>query len=317
MNKKLLAATVAAVITLTTGVAMANPVELDGSTSLRYRSDNTNGNKNNTSIFRFTLNAKTEIATNLSVYARFSAEGLSNGRIPAARDYSGTNNSRADLDNYGLLYSNAGFTYKIGQQSPVIGGLGLLYDASGYLGDKDMGVVRGVNIKGKSGVTSLDFLAAQENNAGDDDGKIYAIRASYNPSKALTLGATLAQYKKQIAVGNNGNFWATDVSYAAGKATYSAEYAKSNFSTDNQAYALGVSYAADAKNTLWVYNYKVEQHADINAMTTFDSGDKGFYYGVDHKFNKDTALHLFYRDKSNIKSGSNNTSFRATVSYNF
>ncbi|MBP2627248.1 MAG: hypothetical protein H6Q68_1959 [Firmicutes bacterium] len=308
MKKKVLTAAVAAMITLTTGVVMANPVEIDGSASFRYREDGYNGNGN---ITRFTLNAKSEIAPNLSLYARFAAEGLSNANV--GRDFAGTKDFIGEIDQYGLLYNNAGVSYKLGQQSPIIGGLGLLYDASGYLGNKDYGVADGINIKGKSGVTSIDFLAAQENNSGAVDNKIYSVRASYNPTKALTLGATLAQYK----AATNTNFYAADVSYVDGKATYSGEYAKSNADSNDTAYAVGVSYALDAKNTVWVNNYKVEANGNIAGMTTFDSGKKGFYYGADHSFTKDTALHLFYTDRQNLDDGVKDTSFRATVSYNF
>lgn len=309
MKKKVLTAAVAAMITLTTGVVMANPVEIDGSASFRYRDDGYKGNGN---ITRFTLNAKSEIAPNLSVYARFAAEGLSNRAI--GKDFADNKDFIGEIDQYGFLYNNAGFNYKIGQQAPVIGGLGLLYDASGYLGNKDMGVVDGVNIKGKSGITSIDFLAAQENNSGNEDGKIYSVRASYNPTKALTLGATLAQYKETAS---DTNFYAADASYAYGKATYAGSYAKSNADAENKGYALGVSYAPDAKNTVWVYNYKVEENGNIADMTTFDSGKKGFYYGADHSFTKDTALHLFYTDRQKLSDGVKDTSFRATVSYNF
>jgi hypothetical protein len=319
MKKQVLTAAIAAMITLTTGIVMASPVDIDGSASFRYRADSKNGgNETKGTITRFTLNAKGEIATNLSVYARFAAENLSNNNV--GKDFFNADKKFiGEIDQYGLLYSNAGFTYKLGQQAPVIGGLGLLYDASGYLGQQDMGVVDGINIKGKTGVTSIDFLAAQENNRGAIDNKIYAVRASYNPVKALTLGATLAQAK---APNNSTNFYATDASYVDGKATYSGEFATSSADTKNNAYAVGVSYATDAKNTVWVYNYKVEDNGNINnpnvgGMTTFDSGKKGFYYGADHSFTKDTALHLFYTDRQKLENGVHDTSFRTTVSYSF
>ena len=311
MKKKILTAAVAAMLTLTTGVVMASPVELDGSASIRYREDGYNGTG---TITRFTLNAKTEIAPNLSAYARFAAENLNNPKV--GPDFSSGKDFIGEFDQYGLLYSNAGFNYKIGQQAPTIGGLGLLYDASGYLGNKDMGVADGINVKGKSGVTSIDFLAAQENNTNDIDNKIYSARASFNPTKALTLGATFAQYK----AATNMNFYAADAAYVDGKVTYSGEYAKSNADNNNQAYAVGVSYATDAKNSVWVYNYKVESQSDFpgsGGMTTFDQGKKGFYYGADHKFTKDTALHLFYAEKQKLVDGVKDTSFRTTVSYNF
>lgn len=315
MKKRLLTAAVAAMITLSTGLVMAAPVELDGSVSYRYRTDNNeNSDDYNAGITRFTLNAKSEIAPHLSLYARFAAEGVSNNAFTAAKDYNGTDNFIGEIDQYGFDYTNKGFDYKVGQQAAFIGGTGLIYDSTGYLGKQDYGVVDGINIKGKSGVTSLDFLAAQENNSVGDDNKIYALRGSYNPTERLTLGATYATYRKDDAQ----NLWAVDAAYTAGKATYSAEYAKSNADSQNAAYDVGVAYKFDNKNTASVTNYKVETNGNINGMTTFDSNHKGFYYGFDHNFTKDTALHLFYRDMSVVDGAANdNTSFRATVSYNF
>ncbi|MEN6568252.1 MAG: hypothetical protein ABFC57_18360, partial [Veillonellales bacterium] len=125
MKKRLLAAAVAAMITLSTGLALANPVELDGSVSYRYRVDhNQNSEDHNAGITRFTLNAKSEIAPQLSIYARFAAEGVSNNNFTAAKDYNDSDNFLGEIDQYGFDYTNKGFEYKIGQQAAWIGGTG-------------------------------------------------------------------------------------------------------------------------------------------------------------------------------------------------
>ena len=58
MKKKALTAAVAAMLLLTTGVVMANPVEIDGVASFRYRADETDGAKKNGNITKIILNAK-------------------------------------------------------------------------------------------------------------------------------------------------------------------------------------------------------------------------------------------------------------------
>lgn len=306
MKKKVITAAVAAMITLTTGVVMANPVEIDGSASLRYRADEINGVNDNGTITKIVINAKSPISSNLDVYARLGIEGLSNQNI--GKDFAKTGTFAGEVDQYGFLYKNAGVNYKIGRQDLFLG-TGILYDNTGDIGKNRFvdGVVAGT----KSGVTSLQLVAVQENNEGDTDNKIYAVHAAYNPTEKLTLGAALAQYKAAA----NTNYWVINASYVDGKATYAADYASSSANSNNKGYSVGVSYAPDSKNTVWVTNYKVESNASI--YTTYEPNAKGFYYGADHKFTKDTALHLFYRDATEVNGTIDNTSFRATVSYNF
>ena len=309
MKKKVLTAAVAAMITLTTGVVMASPVEIDGSASFRYREDNTDGAKKNGNITKIVLNAKTALSSNFDVYARLGVEGLTNEGV--GKDFLKNGTFEGAIDQYGFIYKNAGVNYKVGRQDLFLG-TGILYDNTGNIGKHQF--LDGVTATAKSGVTSLQVVALQEDNAAAHDNKIYGIHAAYNPTEKLTLGTTLAQYKDT----SNTNFWMVNASYVSGKATYSADYGGSDADSENKAYSLGVSYAPDAKNTLWVTNYNIEENANINSLTTYEPNAKGFYYGADHKFTKDTALHLFYRDKTSVAGGrTDNTSFRATVSYNF
>ncbi len=309
MKKKVLTAAVAAMITLTTGVVMANPVEIDGTASFRYREDNTDGVKENNNITKIIVNAKMPLSSNFDVYARLGVEGLSNKSV--GKDFIKDETFDGGIDQYGFIYKNAGVNYKVGRQELFLG-TGILYDNTGNIGKHQF--LDGVTATAKSGVTSLQVVALQEDNLTGRDNKIYGIHATYNPAENLTLGTTLAQYKDI----ENTNFWMVNASYVAGKATYSADFGGSDANTENKAYSLGVSYAPDAKNTLWVTNYNIEENANINNMTAYEPNAKGFYYGADHKFTKDTALHLFYRDKTSVSGDrTDNTSFRATVSYNF
>lgn len=321
MNKKLLSTAIATMMALSTGIALAAPVELDGSASYRYRNDtNTTAEDHSGSIYRFTLNAKTKIATNLSLYARFAAEGLSREGFGSDMIQHDPGKFIGEVDQFGFIYSNKNFTYKLGKQDAVIGGTGLIYDSTGYLG-KNNGL-SGISITGTTGVTSVSVLAGQENAYGEPDNKVYAAHASFSPVKNLTLGGTIAKYKAD----NDTNYYAVDAAFTKGKATYSAEYANSDADSDKKAYDVGVSYAFDSKNSVSVTNFKIEDNAtisqpDFGSMTGYEGNGKGFYYSYNHKFTKDTSATLFYRDFKDIIDKGNgknhNTSFRATVNYNF
>lgn len=319
MNKKLLTAAITSMMVLSTGIAMAAPVQLDGSASYRYRSDsNTTGEDNSGSIYRFTLNAKTKIAPNLSVYARFAAEGLSKAGFGSDMIQHDADKFIGEIDQFGFIYSTKNFTYKLGKQDAVIGGTGLLYDSTGYLG-KNNGL-SGISITGVSGVTSVSILAGQENAYGKTDNKVYAAHASFSPAKSLTLGGTIAKYD---AV-DDTNYYALDAQYTKGKASFSGEYAKSDADSDNTGYDLGVSYAFDSKNSVSVTNFRIESNAtisqpDFGSMTGYETNGKGFYYSYNHKFTKDTSATIFYRDYKDINGAdkNHNKSFRATVNYNF
>jgi hypothetical protein len=319
MNKKLLTTAIVSMMVLSTGAAMAAPVEIDGSASYRYRTDtNTLAEDKSGSIYRFTLNAKTKIAPNLSVYGRFAAEGLSREGFGSDMIQENAGKFIGEVDQFGCIYSAKNVTYKIGKQDAVIGGTGLLYDSTGYLG-KNNGL-SGISITGTTGVTSVSVIAGQENAYGRTDNKVYAAHASFNPVKNLTFGGTLAKYDADSST----NYFAVDAAYTQGKVTYSGEFAKSDADNDNKAYDLGVSYAFDNKNSVSVTHFKVEDNATINqtgfgSMTGFEDNGKGFYYSYSHKFTKDTSATLFYRDYKDVTATetNHNTSFRATVNYNF
>ena len=323
MNKRYLIAAMAAALTLTTGVVMANPVELDGSASYRFRADDNKGNvlpadngDKDGSIYKVILNAKSEVAPNLSVYARLGILGLTTSNV--GRDTNESGDFVGGIDQYGLLYKNAGFSYKVGRQSATIGATALLYNDNFRIGKK--GFVDGVTVKGMSGVTTLDAIAAQEDRIGSDDNKLYAVHASYSPAKNWVVGTTLAKYDAAVETLTKKDTinYAVDAAYTMGKATVFGEFLKSDYSTDNKSYDLGVSYAFDKKNSAYIINFNNEQFADMGQSTDFENGFKGFYYGVDHKFTSDTSASLFFRDMEALSdSAIKNTSFRATVNYSF
>lgn len=308
--KKIITTALAAAMVLTTGVAFAAPVEFDSQIKTQYRS-NTKDTVADTQggIFSFRLNAKTALNKNVDLFARFAAQTLSGDKIGA--DFSDGTNGIATIDQYGLIVKGKDFNYKLGRQGVSITPTALLYSSESYIGE-NVSFLDGLVVDGKSGVTSLQFVAGKRN--VDTKDKVYSIHGSYSPAKNWTIGGTIA--KSNPNDNNDRNYWGTDVQYTTGKANFVADYLKSDADTNNDALVLGVTYAFDNKNTLSAYSHNTGSKSNI--ATDWDNGQKGAYYIYNHTFDKATSLNLLYR--SNIATESSekdNTSFRATVAYKF
>lgn len=311
--KKALLLTLAATM-LSSGVALADPVELTGNVALQYRS-NTNevsGDKEGYK-FTFTLNALTKLDAHFDLYARLGAQHVTEKSFADFADSS--KHTDGAIDQYGFLYKNAGVDYKIGRQALTLGETALLYNTAPYIGQNMF--ADGVTATTKTGVTDVKVVVAQEDRSGDQDNKIYAVQASYSPAKDWKVGAVVARYDYEDGTKSDTNHWAVNAGYTFGKAGAVAEYTESSANADNKAHAIGMTYAFDSKNSAYVFAHRTEANGDMGAWTDFDNNQKGFYYGFDHKINKDTTFSLFFKDNEYLDSGKDNTSFRATVSYSF
>lgn len=331
--KKTLVAALAAAFVLTAGSAcLASPVEFDGKVQYQHRINTKEGMPNAIeNRWKFVLNGKADtFADNMKLYFRISAESM-NGDTQTARDFNSFPgqddndwNAVGLFDQFGVEIQNASWKYKIGRQDAFIGANGLIYDSTYGIGKHIF--ADGITVTGKSGVTNLSAVALQLDQYGQNDPRIYALAASYNPSKNLTLGTTLVKLD-----GNNfttdKKFWDVNTSYVFNnKLNAYAEYAKSDASTYNKSYVYGLNYDADKKNSFWTCYVNVERSGNIVdnwSTTTYDNNAKGMYYGLSHKFNKSTSLNLFYNNLKKIETvgafpaGTKFTSFRSTVTYKF
>lgn len=318
--KKLIASAIAMNIILGVGVAMASPeIKVDGDIKAHYRWDtNQDGVNQDGGKFYLRLNVEANIAENTDAYARFASQHLTGDQIGAdfSQDHYGKSGATA-LDRFGVKYKNAGWNYQLGRQGASIGGLATLYSTDPYYMGIDAGSIDGISVTGKTGVTDIQAIAGTEWNTGDGDNKIYGLHAAYSPAKDLKLGATLAKYDYADTSKDDTNHWAVDASYNHSKATYMGEYTKSNVDNDNTAYALGVSYAFDKKNSAYAFYSKVEAYGDMGGWTDFDPNGKGMYYGYDRQVSKDTTVSLFYKDMKDATNAKNYDSFRTTVTYKF
>ena len=313
--KKAMLLAAAAVTVLSSSVALANPVELNGTISYQYR-NNTNevdGDKSGNKL-TFTLDALTKLDDHFDVYARLAAQHVT--QLGFAADFADkSKHTEGGIDQYGFIYKNAGVDYKIGRQSVTLGETALLYNNAAYIGQNKF--ADGVTVTTTTGVTDVKVVAVQEDNIGDLDNKLFAVQASYKPVKNLKVGGVLAKYDYKDSTVKDTNHWAINAGYTLGKAGLTGEYTQSNADTDNKAYAAILSYDFDGVNSVYVLSHRTEDHGDIGQMTDFDPGEKGMYYGYDHKLSKDTTFSLMYKDNENVKTGKDNTSFRATLTYKF
>jgi hypothetical protein len=310
--KKTVAAAIAAALVLTTSAALAAPVEFDGEVKQQYRWETYNFDRDKDGgISTIRLNAKMELDKNVSVYARFAAQTLSGDHI--GKDFNKDSSSIATIDQYGFIYNNAGWNYKIGRQSLAITPTASLISSGAYIGE-NLDFLNGVVATGKSGVTSLQFVAGNVDHvSGSNSDSVYSIHGSYSPAENWTVGGTLAHAK--LKVEGDRNFWGVDAAYTAGKASFIVDYLNSNSSSNDAARVFGVDYAFDGKNTLSVYNHKTELNADI--FTDWDQDQKGFYYIYNHNFDKTTSFTLLFKDNEYLNSTDDYTSLRATVAYKF
>lgn len=328
MKKRLLAAAVAATITLTAGVAMASPLQFDGDVSLHYRwDDNDLHGKTEGGIATFRLNATAALDKNVDLYARLAGQALSADQYGEDFNKDHYGSSAFAFDRFGFILKGDNATYKIGRQGLNVGATALLYSTEGKIANYS-GTIDGVSANVKSGVTDLSFAAGKVNllDSAGYDANIYTLHAGYNPTDKLTVGTTFAKADYDISGGpsEDTNHWAVDASYQLGKATIFGEYAKSDADELNKAFVVGTGYAFDAKNSFSVAYSKVEDFADIRpAQTDFDPHGKGLYYSYTHKITKDTTWNVFYKDMEKIENigddaaGTNYSSFRTTVTYKF
>lgn len=320
MNKKLIAMAAAAMMTVSAGTVFAAPVDLDGSVSIHYRANTHDGDPNTSdNKLTFKLNASTALSDNVDLFARLSAQKVSSIRNTGLEDFvPHDKRENTSIDRFGFLIKNGDTSYKIGRQDIALGANETLYSSGSYVGTDT--AADGLVVNSKSGVVDLKGVIAKEKySTAAYNNKIYGLQASYKPSDAVTLGATLARYNQ---ASTDTNYWAVNTGYEfSKKANVMAEYAKSNASDENQAYNIAFNYAFDDKVSAYIINHKTETNAtmtsDAEEWTAFDRGQKGFYYGVDYKVSKVSTFNFFYKNNRMLNDNTTKTSFRTTLTYNF
>lgn len=302
-----------------TPVAHAAPVEMTGDVSVKYERDRSAGNPDvSGTMTTFKLNINKELADGWSFYARLGAQHATN---PALADYLADGQvyqedkkTVAAIDLFGFTYKRDEMLYKFGRQDVTIGSTAILYSRS----DSNIGkhnFVDGISAVGKSGLVDISAVLAREDNA-EQANKLYALRAGYSPSEAFSYGATFARYQNEDS-GETSNHYALDGAYKFGKSSLSAEFAKSNSSADNKAYAASWNYDFDGKTAAYITNFRVETNADMGKQSDFDNDNRGFYYGLTHKITEADTVEVVYKQQEVISSGDRNDKLELTLSHSF
>jgi hypothetical protein len=316
--KKVVAVLVAGVSLFVAPVALAaDAVKLTGDVSLKVEHDTAAGSPSvSGTMYTLKLKDESELGNGWALYARLGAQYATQ---PALADfnteaYPAGKKTVAALDQLGLTYKSDGFTYKIGRQAAAVGTTSLLYSRpETNIGKKAF--VDGLTASGAIGVVDIAALLAQEDNPGQQDNRLYAVRAGYNPTDNLNWGLTLGRYQDGVSGGTN--HYALDGTYKLSKSTLTGEYTKSNSSVDNKAYAVTVNYGFDDRTNIYITGFRVETNGDMGRQSDFDNDNKGIYYGTTHKLSENNLLEMIYKNQKTISGNQKNTKFEATYTYSF
>jgi len=297
-------------------VAFAESVKLTGDISVKYERDTAGASKTSGTMSTFKLKAEKDLGAGWSLYTRLGAQYATQ---PALADYNldayGLDKKSAvALDQWGVVYNAEKLIYKLGRQDVSVGKTALLYSRSdANIGKKSF--VDGVTASGTIGAVDISALLVREDNVGDQNNKVYAIRTGYNQTDRLHYGLTLGRYQDDSK--ESTNHWAVDGTYKFGRNTLIAEYTKSSSSTDNKAYAATWNYNFNDKTEAYITGFRVENNGDMGKQSDFDNDNKGFYYGITHKLSDNEAVEVVYKNQKSISSGQNNNKFETTISHAF
>lgn len=300
-------------------------IQWSGDIAIKYERDTMEGEDNTDGlIYTLRLNGEKELFHGFSLYTRLGAQYAT---APEQSDfntvaYETDKKGVVAIDLFGLKYHKGAFDYKLGRQDVTIGKTALLYSRS----DSNIGVrnfVDGLSFAGTSGKASLNGIFAQEDNDGGNDNRLAAIHGGYNFNKTWNMGVTIGRYINETDDGKNSTHLAVDGTYTIGKHTITAEFAKSNLDGDNKAYAITWEYAFNDKTSAYVKAFRVEPNADMGGQSDFDTNNRGYHYGVIHKFTKDDTVEIKYenqktlRDDSDHVAGSHNTEVEINLTHSF
>lgn len=293
-------------------VGYASPINFNGDVSIKYERDTATGSVPDSGMmYTLKLRGEADLGSGWSLYARLGAQHATQ---PSLADYTldaygADKKSAVALDQFGLTYTTDNLAYKLGRQDATVGTTALLYSRpETNIGKKVF--VDGFSISGTLGKTDITALLAQEDNAGSWENTVYALRGGYNPTKNLNWGLTLGHY--QGSENGSTNHWAVDGTYKFGKSSLTAEYTKSSSSTDNNAYAATWNYGYDNKTTVYITGFRVETNGDMGKQSDFDNDNRGFRYGITHKFNDAKSLEVVYKNQKTVSGGQNNAKLEAT-----
>ncbi len=283
-------------------------LEVHGTVFGRYRED-TSRDAATRSLRGFVTYGNANLTYNpapvFSVYVRFGFELQSprtRGRDYNTNYYQDTTGFRgaANFDRYGVVYHDArrGLTINLGRQDEALDASSTLYNQSFKVGLHTFldGIALIQRLK-SSTVQAYAFSEDQYRTRSTRNG-LYALRGTYKPGKAVTLGLTLAHFASSTDSSRAGLATTTnyggDVVLAQVASQWTLEYAKSNAKTQNDLYYIGDQYKLTSRDTITVFTYKVGKNADIGQGTEYFNARRGTRYIYGHFFSTRIEGVLFY-----------------------
>ena len=296
----------------------AAPVSLTGEATIRYEVDRADGERAvSGTATTVKLAAEASLSPGLLWYARLAAQ---HSAQPALADfntvaYAAGTKSVAALDQFGLIRKAGAFTYKLGRQDLSIGTEALLYKRN----NENVGrhaFVDGLTVDGKAGSVDLTLTAVREDNeAGRENGTLYALRAGWQTKDKTGWGLTWGRYQNSST--GSTYHWAVDGKYVFGKHSLSAQYTLSDAASDNKGYAVNWTYDSDGKTVLYLTAFHQESFAAMGGQSEFDGGYKELCYGLTHQLGKHAGLEIVYKDQRQLRDGAKSRKFEAVVTYSF
>ena len=322
MKKTAALVAMSAVMAVSSSALAAEAITWSGDIAAKYQRNTQEGSDNTSGfLYTFRLKGEADLGSGWGLYARLGAQYAQN---PSQADYKADDAAYgadkkfvATLDQFGVTYKQGNFDYKLGRQDVGVGALALLYSRP----DTNIGhraFVDGLTIAGKSGITDVNAVVAREDNSGKEDNGLYAVHIGLQPTERFNYGATVAHYDNKETGADATNHWAIDGGYKLGKHSWTAEYAQSDKSDDNKAYAVRWDYNFNDKTGLYVTAFEVQANADMGEQTDFAHNNRGFYYGVTHQLNKNDGIEVVYKDQKSLVDGEGkNSKLEATFKHSF
>lgn len=293
----------------------ADPIEINGETSVKYQRDHIQGERSRDGmIWTLTLDGQTKLSEDVTLFTRLGAQKIS--RYDFGDFYNNdTKKSAIALDQFGVSWEKEELVFKLGRQDVGVGATSLLYSRSSSNIGKHV-FVDGVTVNGFVGDTEIAAVVAKEDNADTRNNRLYSLRAYYTQVENWTFGATLGRYDNKEN-SKKTNHWAVDTAYKFGKNNLTAELTKSNANSDNKAYAIVWDHELDDKASLSVTGFRVEGQASMGEQSDFDSGNRGIHYAMNYTIDEDINLEAVYKDQKDIASKQKNNSTELTLSVSF
>ena len=263
-----------------------------------------------------------------SVYVRFGFEVQSprtGGRDYNTNYYRGTTGFRgaANFDRYGVVYHDTrhGLTINLGRQDEALDASSTLYNQSYKVGLHTFLDGLGLIQQLKSGTVQAYAFSEDQYRTRDTRNGLYALRGTYKPGTAVTLGLTLAHFassadNSRAGVATTTNYEG-DAVFAQGASQFTLEYAKSDAETQNDLYYAGDQYHLTSRDAITVFTYKVGKNADIGQGTEYDNARRGTRYIFGHFFTPRVQGVIFYEAAHQLSGSGKSTSTRVTLLYSF